>query len=134
MQTKRERIIFKAMTVFSWQSIYQAYCHCRKSKRGTANALKFEWALERNIFSLQKELMERTCSPGLSICFVVTGPKPREIFAADFRDRVVHHILVNQLEGIGKRIFVFDSFACRPEKGTHLTILVSRIYCNIMIT
>jgi len=78
--------------------------------------------------------MERTCSPGLSICFVVTGPKPREIFAADFRDRVVHHILVNQLEGIGKRIFVFDSFACRPEKGTHLTILVSRIYCNIMIT
>jgi RNA-directed DNA polymerase len=110
------------MTIFSWQNIYQAYCDCRKSKRGTANALKFEWALERNIFSLQKELIMRTYSPGRSICFVVTEPKPREIFAADFRDRIVYHLLINQLEKIGERIFVFDSFACRPEKGTHLTI------------
>jgi len=110
------------MTIFSWQNIYQAYCDCRESKRGTASALKFEWALERNIFSLQKELIARTYFPGRSICFVVIKPKPREIFAADFRDRIVHHILINQLEEIGERIFVFDSFSCRPGKGTHSTI------------
>jgi len=110
------------MAIFNWENLYRAYLNCRKSKRGTTNALKFEWALERNIFSLQKELMTRTYRPGRSICFVVTKPKPREIFAADFRDRIVHHILINQLEKIGERIFVFDSFSCRPGKGTHSTI------------
>ena len=110
------------MTIFSWQNIYQAYLNCRKSKRKTMNALQFEWALERNIFSLQKELRERIYCPRRSIGFVVTKPKPREIFAADFRDRVVHHLFINQLEKIGERIFIFNSFACRREKGTHLTI------------
>lgn len=35
--------------------------------------------------------------PGRSIAFVIQTPVKREIFAADFRDRVVHHWLINQL-------------------------------------
>ena len=110
------------MTIFSWENIYQAYCRCRKSKRKTMNALQFEWALERKIFALQKELKEKIYYPRRSIGFVITKPKPREIFAADFRDRIVHHLFINQLEKIGERIFIFNSFACRQGKGTHLTI------------
>jgi len=112
----------RTMTIFSWENIYQAYCRCRKSKRKTMNALQFEWALEKNIFALQKELKEKIYYPRRSIGFVVTKPKPREIFAADFRDRIVHHLFINQLEKIGERIFIFNSFACRREKGAHLTI------------
>ena len=54
--------------------------------------------------------------------FAARKPKLREIFAADFRDRVVHHILVDYLERIWERIFIYDSYACRKEKGTHVAI------------
>ena len=60
--------------------------------------------------------------PSRSIAFIVDKPKLREIIAADFRDRVVHHILVNFLESIYEPIFIYDSYACRKSKGTHFGI------------
>jgi RNA-directed DNA polymerase len=52
-------------------------------------------------------------------CFVVTEPKPREIFAAEFRDRVVHHLVITVMEPIWERKFIHTSFACRKGKGVH---------------
>ncbi|NGZ07128.1 MAG: hypothetical protein G8237_12315 [Magnetococcales bacterium] len=46
-------------------------------------------------------------------------PKRREIFAADFRDRIMHHILVAELAPKWERRFIADSYACRKGKGTH---------------
>jgi hypothetical protein len=108
--------------IFTFEKIYRAYLDCRKTKRKTINALKFEWNLERNIFLLQKELETKKYKPGRSICFVVKEPCPREIFAASFRDRVVHHLLVREVESIWERHFIFDTFACRKNKGTHLAV------------
>jgi len=109
-------------TIFTFEKPYQAYLDCRKDKRGTTNALKFEWNLERNLFKLQEELQSKSYEPGRSICFVVTNPSPREIFAAGFRDRIVHHLLINELELIGERIFIYDSYSCRKGKGTHRAV------------
>ena len=109
-------------TIFSLKNVYRAYLDCRKNKRKTINALKFEWNLEKNIFSLQKELGTKKYRPGRSICFVVKEPSPREIFAASFRDRVVHHLLINEVEAIGEKKFIFDTFSCRKNKGTHAAI------------
>ncbi len=108
--------------IFNYQKLYRAYLDCRKNKRGTVNAIKFELDLERNLFQLLKELTAKTYVPGRSICFVVENPTIREIFAADFRDRIVHHLLVNELIKIGESLFSFESFACRKEKGTHRAI------------
>ncbi len=109
-------------TIFSFEKLYRAYLDCRKTKRKTINALKFEWNLERNLFQLQKELEAKKYRPGRSICFVIKRPSPREIFAANFRDRVVHHLLINEIENIGEKRFIFDTFSCRKNKGTHLAI------------
>jgi RNA-directed DNA polymerase len=98
--------------------IFQAYYDCRKAKRNTWNALKFEQNLERNVMDLYYELLSCTYTPGRSIMFVVTRPKPREIWAADFRDRVVHHVLYNRYSDQFYRSFIYDSYACIPEKGT----------------
>jgi hypothetical protein len=103
---------------FTFKKLYQAYLDCRKTKRKTINALKFEFNLERNLFLLQKELESKKYKPGKSICFVVKEPSPREIFAASFRDRIVHHILIREVEKIGENNFVFDTFSCRKNKGT----------------
>ena len=108
--------------IFTFEKIYRAYLDCRRTKRKTVNALKFEYNLERNLFLLQKELKTKTYKPGRSICFVVKHPSPREIFAASFKDRVVHHILVREVEAIWEKNFIFDSFACRKKKGTHSAV------------
>lgn len=95
-----------------------AYYDCRKRKRNTINALKFETNLERNIMDLYRELMDGSYQPGTSICFVVTRPKPREVWAADFRDRVVHHLLYNRIADRFHKSFIADSCACIPGRGT----------------
>ncbi len=95
-----------------------AYYDCRRHKRNTMNALRFEANLERNIMALYRELMDGSYRPGTSICFVVTRPKPREVWAADFRDRVVHHLLYNRIADRFHRSFIADSCACIPGRGT----------------
>jgi len=109
-------------TIFGIENIFKAYGECRKRKRNTINALKFEQNLEQNLFELHSSLNNKSYVPKRSVCFVVLKPKPREIFAADFSDRVVHHILVNELEKIYEKRFIFDSYACRKGKGTHKAV------------
>jgi len=115
-------------TIFTFENLFRAYLSCRENKRKTINALKFEINLERNLFLLQKELENKTYKPGRSICFAVTEPCPREIFAATFRDRVIHHLLVRELEGIGEKSFIYDSFSCRKNKGTHSAVERLRVF------
>ncbi len=108
--------------LFSFQNIYNNYISCRKRKRNTVNALKFEENLEQNLQELYYSLNNKTYEPRRSVCFTVLKPKPREIFAADFRDRIVHHIIVSALETIFEPSFSKDSFACRKNKGTHKAV------------
>jgi len=98
--------------------LFQAYYDCRKTKRNTWNALEFEKNLEQNLMDLYYELISKKYQPGRSIMFVITRPKPREVWAANFRDRVVHHVLYNRYADKFYRRFIHDSYACIPEKGT----------------
>ncbi len=103
---------------YAFRTLHRHYRSCRRGKRNTRNALAFELDAEAKLLELQAELREHRYRPGRSICFVTGGPKPREVFAADFRDRVVHHLLVGWQEPLFERRFVHDSFACRRGKGT----------------
>ncbi len=105
--------------LFSFENIHRHYLKCRRNKRNTHNALRFEARQELNLLELQAQLQDRSYRPTRSVCFFATRPKLREIFAADFRDRVVHHILVDYLERIWEPVFIHDSFACRKGKGVH---------------
>lgn len=98
--------------------LFQAYYDCRTRKRNTHNALAFERRLERNLLDLYHELHAGAYAPGRSLCFVVTHPKPREIWAADFRDRIVHHLLYNRIAPDFYRAFSVESAACIPGRGT----------------
>jgi RNA-directed DNA polymerase len=108
--------------IFGFEALYRSYLACRRGKRSSFNALRFEQDLEQNLIELEKELKGKTYKPRRSVCFTVTKPKPREIFAADFRDRIVHHVLVSNLEPVFEKKFIFDSWACRKEKGTHAAV------------
>jgi retron-type reverse transcriptase len=110
------------MGLFSFAALYQAYLVCRRRKRQTRNTQRFEQYLLDNLFDLQEQLSSACYQPSRSVCFVVTRPKLREIFAADFRDRVVHHLLVPRLEAIYEPKFISDSYACRQGKGAHAAV------------
>jgi retron-type reverse transcriptase len=110
-------------TYFTFENLHQAYINCRKSKTQTFYCKQFSYDLEDNLFRLNKQLGNRTYKPMRSIAFIVQQPKIREIFAADFRDRVIHHLLYNYLAPIFERIFIYDSWACRKDKGTHGAML-----------
>ena len=103
---------------FSIEELAQGYFDCRRAKRTSRSALNFEIDLERNLLALAEELRSGTYQPGPSICFVVTHPKPREVWAAQFRDRIVHHLLYNRIADRFHRRFIADSCACIPGRGT----------------
>ncbi len=118
-------------TIFTPINILKAYLDCRKTKRKTINALKYELNLENNLADLRHDLINQIYYPSRSIYFVVTIPKPREIFAAEFNDRITHHILINQVQSIWeKHFFIQDSYACRKGKGHHYGVSRIAVYAK----
>jgi len=102
--------------------LFEAYYNCRKNKRNTINALAFEIDYEKNLVQLYNDINDRSYKIGQSMAFIVNKPVKREIFAADFRDRIVHHWLISKLNPIFEKEFINDSYACRVGKGTHFGI------------
>lgn len=98
--------------------LFQAYYDARKNKRSTINALSFEIDYETKLFELYEEIKNEKYEINPSICFMVRKPTLREIFAADFRDRIVHHLIYNYINPIFERLFANDSYSCRLGKGT----------------
>lgn len=109
-------------SLFTFANLHRAWLACRRGKRGRESALRFEASLERNLVDLVDELRARRWEPSPSACFVTERPKHREIFAAEFRDRVVHHLVVSHLEPYWERRFVHDTYACRRGQGTHAAV------------
>jgi hypothetical protein len=100
------------------EDVFYAYYDCRKEKRNSWSALKFEEHLERNLIQLHRELSDGTWTPGRLSCFVITFPKPREIWASDFRDRVVQCVFYNRWRERFHNSFIHDTYACIPGRGT----------------
>lgn len=99
--------------------MYRAYLACRRTKRNKASALAFELHQEDYLVQLVAELREQRYQPSTSICFYTRKPKAREIFAAAFRDRVVHHLIYEMIAPRWERVFIDHSYACRRGKGLH---------------
>lgn len=110
------------MSFASRRELRLAYEDCIKKKRGTVNAIDFEVNDNEKLESLYLELNSMTYTIGQSITFVLCDdhniPR-REVFAADFKDRIVHHLLIRRLESyIEKYHYINDSYSCRIGKGT----------------
>ena len=104
--------------IFTMDQLYTAYINCKKGKK-SINTLKFE----ENLFKLLFELNNGTYTISRALCFVVIKPKIREIWAIDFRDRVIHHLIRRKIESFYETktfpfSFLNSSYANRKEKGT----------------
>jgi len=99
-----------------------AFQKARKGKRRRDDVARFEFALETELLNLQSALKSGHYRPGPYRLFTVYERKPRKIAAASFRDRVVHHALLNVVEPWLDRRFIDDSYACRRGRGVHRAV------------
>lgn len=104
------------------QDLYQAYRDARRHKRNKPYQQRFERNLELNLKELADELWTRTYKPRPLTCFIIEDPKKREVFAAAFRDRIVHHLYYNYVHEMLERTFIHDTYSCIKGRGTHFGI------------
>jgi len=109
-------------SMFDFPVLYQAYTACRRGKRASHNTQRYEVNLLDHLVSTSEALQSRRWSPARSVSFICARPKAREIHAAEFADRVVHHLLVPKLEALYEPIFIHDSYSNRKGKGTHAAV------------
>jgi hypothetical protein len=98
--------------------LHLSYLHARKNKRNTHNQLKFEMYQEEGLMQLAKAIYERKYTPKPCIAFIIHKPVMREIFAADFTDRIIHHLLYRCIYPIIEKKLINDTYSCRVGKGT----------------
>jgi retron-type reverse transcriptase len=112
-----------------------------RGKHEMSEVLRFAENLEENLIVVQNELIWHMWTPRPYRRFIVNEPKTREIAAPDFRDRVIHHALVQIIEPMLDSKMIDTSYACRSGRGTHGGILkASRFirecrakFCNFYI-
>lgn len=102
---------------FSYGEVFEAYEDCIKNKRNTSNAREFEIDYIEKVTRLCDDINDGTYEIGKSIAFVVTFPVYREVFAADFMDRIVHHLVIKELMPYFEKYFIKESFSCMEGKG-----------------
>lgn len=101
------------------ENLLYAHTQAQLDNRYKRKICAFTFSLEENLCDLSWELMHEKYVPRPYTYFMLHDPKTRSIAAPDFRDRVVQHALVNVIQPLFEKQFIYDSYACRTNKGTH---------------
>ncbi len=117
---KRAGNLFNKVT--HYENLLLAHKKALMGSGKNEEACRFTFYLERELLTLQDDLIKGVYRPGRYRYFKIFDPKERTISVAPFRDRVVHHAIVNVLEPVFERVFIFDSYANRKNKGTHRAV------------
>ncbi|MDP6775698.1 MAG: reverse transcriptase/maturase family protein [Candidatus Latescibacteria bacterium] len=117
---KRYGHLFERIVTFD--NLLKAAKKALRGKRDRAAVAQFYFSLEPELLLLEQELLTGAYVPRPYRSFMVYEPKPRRICAADIRDRVVHHAICSVLDPVFEAFSVYDSYACRKDKGTHRAI------------
>ncbi len=105
--------------VIALSNLYKAFELAKKGKRNKKEVIEFEKDLDANLLSLHLALLTENYSPGKYKTFYINDYKKRKITAPCFRDQIIHYALFIFLEQIYELNFIYDSYACRKNKGTH---------------
>lgn len=109
--------------IVSFPNLLAAYFEARRGKMNCASIMKLNRNYEDVIFTLQKELREKTWEPKQYREFLcVTEVKRRIINAPAFEDRIVHHAMAKVIRPLFERKYIYDSYATIKNKGTHKAV------------
>ena len=106
----------------------EAYIQCISNKMTSEQCVCYR-ICDTDLLRLMEECEARQYVPSTSICFIVTFPKLREIFAAAFRDRIVQHWICIRIEPLFEARFIAQgdvSWNCRKNRGTQKAVMALR--------
>lgn len=109
----------KYTDIITIENLLATWEHFIRGKRKKRDVRTFQLKLADNLIELYKELTEKVYEHGTYSAFNISDPKPRNIYKALVRDRVVHHFVYKELYWHFHERFIFDSYSCRKYKGTH---------------
>ena len=113
----------------TFDELYEAYILCLKNKKKKIGTYSFvNNNLCENLLRLQYELNNRMYVPKQSNCYVITDPALREIYAAQFSDRIVQHFYMKEIEDILEQELVEGCSSCRKRKGNDYALRLLRKY------
>lgn len=108
--------------VISLENLFDAWTEFKKEKSGKSDVAQFEINLEDRVFDLHEDLKSGSYKHGGYSSFFVHDPKRRHIHKASVRDRLLHHAVHRVVEPAWNKIFIFDSWSSRKDKGTHAAV------------
>jgi len=108
--------------IISLDNIFLAWKEFKRGKTNKIDVKEFEKNLKNNILELRAELQDKTYHHSNYFSFYVKDPKLRHIHKACVKDRVLHHAIFRILYPIFDKSFIFDSYSCRNNKGTHRAV------------
>lgn len=101
-----------------YRKLFKAERKARKGKLQTRDVYLFEMNLEVNLRQLAHDIWTGVYYPRRGIAFIIEKPVIREIFAAQFRDRIVHHFLFDMVYEWWDKHLINNSYSCRVGKGS----------------
>jgi retron-type reverse transcriptase len=125
LSRERERVVLPCHSyndIISMENLLSAWREFLRGKRKRKDVEEFSLNLIGNVLALHKELVNKNYQHGGYQAFKINDPKPRDIHKASVRDRLLHHAIYRILYQFFDRKFIFDSYSCRIDKGTHRAI------------
>ncbi len=122
----RLRHIFNS--IISIENLLASWEEFLKGKRKRKDVVKFSINLISNVLEIHEQLSEKTYKHGVYCAFKINDPKPRDIHKASVGDRLIHHALYRILYPYFDKKFIFDSYSCRVNKGTHKALDRFRLF------
>ena len=94
--------------MISLEDLNNVYYKSRLNKRRSLDSCCFEIDLESELLKLLNDINNRTFVAENNYAFVVFRPKPREIFATEMRNRIIHHYLDWRMRDIYEKVLSSD--------------------------
>ena len=108
--------------IVSYENVRLAWLKARKGKRSKPVVRNFYKNVNLNLEKVQKNLKSNPLVLSSYTQFTIFDPKERVISVVPFVDRVMHHAIMNVLEPVFERQFIFHAYACRKGKGSHKAV------------
>jgi RNA-directed DNA polymerase len=109
-------------SIYDYNNLLLSWKKTQRLKKYRDDVMLFRSRLDENLINIQNELIWQTYKVSDYKNRVIFEPKKRLISALPLRDRVVQHALVNLIEPVIDKQFIFDSHACRTGHGVKLAV------------
>ena len=117
---KRAKSLFNQ--IISYENVRLAWLKARRHKTSKNVVKNFSKNVNKDLLIVQKNLKSKPAILSSYSQFTIYEPKERLISVVPFIDRVMHHAIMNVLEPVFEKQFIYHTYACRKGKGSHKAI------------